>query len=373
MAPAFARTLGGAAATGLNPGMATDDQRHFLYVGGGSPTGDIQVFALDLATGALDLRSTTSSGSSTSFCALHPSRRFLYTTQNRTDRLSAFSIDPQSAGLGLLNQVAVTGVEGATAAGPTYVEVDRAGGFLLAANYRGHNLVVHRLEPDGRIGALVHSRSDGLHAHSIRLDPANRTAFAPYLGSDIIAQLAFDAATGALTPRSPPAVATAAKAGPRHLDFHPDGRFVYVVNELDATVNAYAFDAAAGTLGELQSLSAVPATYTGRRWSSDVHVAPSGRFVYVANRAHDSLAVFAADPGSGRLTLCGHHGVQGATPRAFTLTPDGRFLFVANQDSASVGIFAVDGATGSLAPLRALAVAPSPYFVRVVSLPALQR
>jgi 6-phosphogluconolactonase len=353
--------------------MTTDDRRHFLYVGGGSPTGEIQVFALDPTSAALDLQSTTPSGSSTSFSALHPSGRLLYTAQNRTDALSAFAIDQRDAGLTLLNQVPVSGIQGAAEAGPAYVEVDRTGGFLLSANYRGHNVMVHRLLPDGRIGALVESRSDGLHAHSIRLDPSNRWVFAPFLGSDLIAQLRFDAGTGALTPQTPPVVRTAAQAGPRHLDFHPHRPFVYVVNELDASVNAYALDTTEGTLTELQSLSAVPATYTGRRWSSDVHVAPSGRFVYASNRAHDSLAIFAADPASGRLTLLGHQDVQGKTPRSFTLTADGRFLFVANQDSGVVGVFAVDTDAGGLTPLRTVTVAPNPYFVRVVSLPALQR
>src|SRR4051812_15057332 len=188
--------------------MTTDDRRHFLYVGGGSPTGDIQVFALDPTNAALHLQSATPSGSSTSFSALHPANRFLYTTQNRTDALSAFAIDQTDAALTLLNQVPVAGIHGAAQAGPTYVEVDRTGGFLLSANYRGHNLLVHRLLPDGRIGDLVDSRSDGLHAHSIRLDPSNRWVFAPFLGSDLIAQLRFDARGGSLTPQTPPVVKT---------------------------------------------------------------------------------------------------------------------------------------------------------------------
>jgi len=342
--------------------------RLFLYVGCGNASGDILTFALDPASGALTLLSTTPSGSSTSFLVLHPSRRFAYSTQNRSDRLSAFAVDGSSGALTLLNQVPVAGAPGDSEAGPAYLELDRTGGFLLAANYRGHNLVVHRLQPDGRIGELVGSRSDGKHAHSVRLDASNRFAFVPYLGSDLIAQLRFDAATGGLAPNTPPAVATATGAGPRHLAFHPGGRFVYVVNELDASVGAFAFDATAGTLTALQTVSALPADYDGRRWASDVHMHPSGRFLYAANRAHDSLAIFAVDADSGRLSPCGHHPVLGRTPRTFTLDPEGRFLFVANQDTASVATLAIDQQTGALSAVGTLPVPENPYLVRVVAL-----
>jgi 6-phosphogluconolactonase len=343
--------------------------RLVLYIGCGNASGDILHCVADAATGAVDAVRTTPSGSSTSFMAIHPGGRFAYTTQNRADRLSAFALDGRDGALTPLNQVAVAGREGADAAGPAYLEVDGGGRFLLAANYRGHNVVVHRLEPDGRIGDLVQSVSDGLHAHLVRVDPSNRFAFVPYLGSDLVAQYRFDERSGRLAPNDPAAVVTAPGAGPRHLAFHPDGRFVYLANELDGSVYAYAFDGERGTLRELQRYDALPAGYAGRRWASDIHVAPSGRFLYVAQRAHESLAIFAIDPDSGGLTLAGHENVRGKTPRQFTLTSDGKQLLVANQDSDGVVGFAVDAATGRLRHQLAMA-APHPYYVRVLDLPA---
>ena len=340
-----------------------------VYVGCGNPSGEIQIFAMEPDTCELVLADSVASGSSTSFMAVHPSKRFVYTTQNRADALTAFALNPATGGLVRLGQVPVKGAEGAAQAGPAYVTTDAHGRFLLAANYRGNNVVVHRLDDNGHIGALLQSIGIGTHAHSVRLDPSNRFAFAAFLGADRVAQWRFDEHSGRLSPNDPPWVMTAQGGGPRHLDFHPNHRWVYLVDELDSVVHVYALDGACGTLTELEALSALPAGYAGRRWSGDIHVAPSGRFLYVSNRAHESIALFAIDAATGRLTLLAHEDTRGKTPRNFTFDPSGRFLLVANQDSANLVTFAVDEGTGRLSHICTQAVGESPYYVCAIALP----
>jgi 6-phosphogluconolactonase len=332
-----------------------------VYVGHGNATGDIQIYDFDAERGALRLLTSVASGSSTSYLAFAPGGRFAYTTQNRSNRLSAFAVAPDGT-LRKLGDAAVPAGPASNDAGPAYVSVDARGRFLLAANYRGHNVVVFQLGDDGGIGPLVTNLAPGQHAHSIVPAPGNRHVFVPCLGSDLIAQLRFDEITGWLSPGDPPAVKTRAGAGPRHLTFAPDGVSAYVINELDATLGAYTFDPGRGTLSERTTVDTLPPAYQGQRWGADVHVHPNGRFVYVSNRAHDSLAVFS----TADLGLIQRVDSGGKTPRNFTLDGTGRFLLVANQDSDNLRLFAVDPETGHLHPHAEQAVGGSPYFVKTM-------
>ncbi len=343
--------------------------RSFVYLGCGTAIGDILIFAFNAATGDLTPAGRAEAGGATSGCAVHPTGKFLYVTRNRTHHVAAFRIDQGSAALTLLNLVATAGVDPSKGAGPTYLDVDRTGQVLLAANYAGHTINLFPILVDGTLGDATLVHSAGQHAHAIRFDPANRFAFAPNLGSDLVARYAFDSATGVLAPQDPPAARTTAGEGPRHFEFHCNGRWIYLVTELGGSVITYDYDATGGSWTAQQRLSALPGDYTGRKWSSDIHVAPSGRFVYVSNRAHDSLAVFAVDPASGKLGLVEHVSAGGKTPRLFTLSPDGRFLLVANQDSNNLVTFSVDPDTGKLTLLRSLTTPENPYFVRVLHLP----
>ncbi len=336
------------------------------YVGCGNAPGDIHVFAMDPATGSLTPTGVCPVGSPVSFLAAHPGGAFVYVTNNRTHQVTAMVVDPASGLLSVANQVAAVGIDPRVGANPAYAEVDRAGQFLLVANYAGHTVNVFRIQADGRLGALVSCHSAGKNAHCVRLDPAGRFALVPYLGSDLVAQYLFDSTIGALGPNRPASIPTAPGQGPRHLDFHPNARWLYLSNELGGTVNAYAFDPDAGTLHDLQSLSALPAGYAGQKWSGDIHVAPSGRFLYVANRGHDSLACFSIDAGTGRLALLFHEPVGGRTPRQFSIDASGRFLFVANQDSNNVVTFGVDRDDGRLTRLRDAQVGEKPYFVSLL-------
>jgi 6-phosphogluconolactonase len=341
-----------------------------LFVCHGDAQGQIYFYGYEGHGAKLTPRPAGQTGASTSFATWHPSQRIIYGVHNRTDHLVALAVAAErtTPALRILNRVAVPPAEGAAQAGPAYITTDPAGRFLLVANYRGHNVVVFALHPDGRVGPLVENVSDGKHAHLVRLTPDGRFALVPYLGSDLIAQYRFDPVRGALARNQPPSVATPAGAGPRHLDFHPqqkDGvRHVFVVNELDATLTAYALDVAAGTLSERCRVDTLPAGYAGQRWAAHVAVAPSGRFVYVCNRAHDSLAVFAWDgDGQAALHLVQHLPCGGQTPRHFTLDRDGRFLLVANQDSGNLAVFAVDPRSGRLAPHALHPVGAQPCFV----------
>ncbi len=336
-----------------------------VYVGHANPTGDIWLLALDRAAGTLAPLDTVSSGSSSSFMAFDPTRRYLYTTQNRSDQLSAFALDPGTGRPSLVNRVPAPPGPDAAESGPSYLSIDQGGRFVLCANYRGHNVTVFRRQPDGALGPLVQNLSAGKHAHSVVFSPDGRHVFAPHLGSDLIAQYRFDPEDGPLRPNDPPTVATPPGSGPRHLTFHPGGRHAYLINELDATVMVFAHDARAGTLSAQQCLDSLPAGYQGRRWGADIHVHPNGRFLYVSNRAHDSLAIFAIDPQGGGISLLGHQDAGGQTPRYFCLDPEGRFLVVAHQDSASLALFAVNPDSGGLSPLSRRAVAPAPTFVDI--------
>ena len=337
-----------------------------VHVGHANPTGDILVFAMDPQTAALTPVQALSSGSSSSFLALDPTRRFLYATHNRSEAVAAFSRDPESGRLQPLGTIPVPPGPDATEVGPSYLRVDATARFVLCASYRGHNVVVFPREGNGRLGPPVQNVSAGKHAHAVVLSEDNRFAFVPYLGSDLVAQYRFDDRRGQLTPGDPPSVATPPGSGPRHLAFHPQGMRAYLVCELDASVIAFDLHPRQGTLLETQRIDSLPAGYQGRRWAADIHVHPNGRFLYVSNRAHDSLAIFAIDPVTGRLSLLGHQPSQGRTPRNFCIDPTGRFLMVAHQDSANLVIFAVDPASGSLQPVAEQAVAPSPTFVDIV-------
>jgi 6-phosphogluconolactonase len=201
------------------------------------------------------------------------------------------------------------------------------------------------------------------HAHSINLDPANRFAFAADLGIDKVLVYKFDAGHGTLTPNDPPFAAVDPGAGPRHFDFHPSGKFAYAIDELNSTVTAWTYDPERGTLSDLQTIATLPEGYKGANAPADIHVHPSGRFLYGSNRGHDSIVAYAIDPKSGKLTLVGHQGRAIKNPRNFAIDPAGRFLLVANQDLDTIVIFGIDD-DGKLVPTRHSVKVPKPVCVK---------
>ena len=340
----------------------------FVYVSGYRP--EISIFRLDTAAGKLTPAGTVQGGENPSFLAWDPSGRFLFAV-NETDpgRVRSFRIDQATAGLTPINDVPAMGSISA------HLSTDRTGRWLLVANYGGTKegtIASFPIGTDGSLGPAVDTRSFGAGsmAHYIATDPGNRFAFVPLKGGPSVAQLAFDAATGRFKPNVPPQVTAAPGAGPRHLDFHPNGRFAYVINELDMTMSAFAYDAKSGLFRELQVISTLPAAADRVGASTaEVLVHRSGKFLYGSNRGHNSIVIFRLGE-DGRMTLVGHETRDIQRPRNFTIDPTGTLMLVANQDGASVTIFRIDQNSGKLDEVGPpTPVGPNPSFVGVLMLP----
>jgi 6-phosphogluconolactonase len=243
------------------------------------------------------------------------------------------------------------------------------------ANYGGGSVACLPIGEDGRLGdatAFIQHKGSSVnpqrqrepHAHSINLDAANRFAFVADLGLDKVLVYRFDPSAGTLEPNDPPAAVIASGSGPRHFAFHPSGRFAYVINELNSTVTAFAYDAERGTLQTLQTVTTLPEGFDGKSFPAEVQVHPSGKFLYGSNRGHDSIACFAIDAATGRLTPIGHEPTQGKNPRNFGIDPTGAYLLAANQDGDNVVAFRIDPATGKLSPTGQSIRVPMPVCVK---------
>jgi 6-phosphogluconolactonase len=342
----------------------------------------IYLFRLNLSSGELKHVATTKGVKDPSFVALAPSRRYLYAVNEveefagkKSGALSAFAIDQRTGDLRLLNQQPTMG------GAPCYVVADGAGRFVLVANYVGGNVAVLPVRNDGSLGeatdvkqdlgsSINAERQEGPHAHCIVLDPSNRFAYACDLGIDKIMIFRFDRRRGKLIPNRIPWVRVKPGAGPRHLTFHPGGEYAYVINELHATITAFAHDRTHGDLKEVQTIPTLPADFTGENTSADIHVSPDGQFLYCSNRGHDSIAAFKIDPRNGSLTFIAHEPTGGKTPRSFAIDPTGAFLLVANQNSDNIVTFRRDRKTGRLSAAGQVAEVPSPVCLKFTTPPA---
>ena len=285
---------------------------------------------------------------------IHPDEKHLYACNTGTPGgVSAYAIDRATGALTLVNFKESKG------RGPSHLSLDRTGRYVLDANYGGGHVDVLALAADGRLGeqtAFVQHRGSSVHpqrqtkpyAHCIKVDPTNRFALAADLGTDHVVVYRFDAASGTLTPNDPPFAAVTPGSGPRHLTWHPNGRWLYVVEEIANSVTAFSWDGAKGTLTEFQTIPTLPADFTGTNTAAEITVHANGRFLYASNRGHNSIAVYAIEEGTGRLTLRQHISSQGKTPRYFAFDPTNRWLIATNQDSANAAIFRVDEKTGEL-------------------------
>ena len=329
----------------------------------------------DVRSGKVIVESVTKGVTNPSFLAVDGDRGRLFCVNETAEfegkpggSVSAFALDAETGDLRLLNSSSTRGAD------PCYLTVDAAGRFVLAANYSGGSLAVLPVRRDGTLGEATHvvqhtgssvtPRQKGPHAHSIVLDPSGRFAYAADLGLDKVMIYRFDDREGKLLPCTPGAAALKPGAGPRHLAFSPDGSGLYVVNELDSTLSVFAVDRSTGGLQHRQTLSTLPASFTGENFPGDIHVARSGRFVYASNRGHDSIAVFAVDTKKGELSPVQHVSTGGKWPRNFTIDPTGQYLLVANQRSDTITVFAIDAATGTLAPNGQSVEIPTPVCLK---------
>lgn len=339
-------------------------ERTTVFVGTytGSGSRGIYRFDFDPATGAVSKAKLAAETTSPSFLAIHPTRRFLYAVGEvdsfkgkKGGGVSAFAIDGKTGDLTPLNAQSSGG------AGPCHLVVDKAGKNVLAANYGGGSAVVLPIAQDGtlqahtsfaqHVGSSVNpARQKEPHAHSVNLDPANRFAVVADLGLDKMLVYKFDPASGTITPNDPPAAALAPGAGPRHFAFHPSGKYAYTINELNSTATVWSYDADQGVLTEIQTVATLPDDFKGTNYPADVHVHPSGKFVYGSNRGHDSIVGYSVDAASGKLTVVGHQGKGIKNPRHFGIDPSGKFVLVANQDNDGILVFRIDSTSGALSP-----------------------
>lgn len=316
----------------------------------------IALSRLDPSTGSLTPPALVASTRDPGFMAFGPHSEHLYVCNSGTPGgVSAFSVDRRSGALDLINQVIADG------RGPSHVSVAGSGRHVLNANYGGGYVEAHTLADDGRIGdrtAFVQLSGSSVHperqtrayAHWFGVDPTNRFALIADLGTDRIMVFRFDATRGALTPNDPPFFKMRPGSGPRHLAWHPNGRWIYAVQELSNELTAFAWEDATGVLTEMQTLSTLPANFKGTNTAAEIAVHPNGRFVYVSNRGHDSIAIFAIEPQSGRLSPVEHVHSRGKTPRYFAFDASFRWLVVNNLDSENTVVFRVDANTGTLTP-----------------------
>jgi 6-phosphogluconolactonase (cycloisomerase 2 family) len=332
----------------------------------------IHLFQVNRVTGAMTPAGIQKMGTSPSCLALNRSGSRLYCA-NETARVgkdkqgtvSAFSINRADGHLMLLNTV------GSGGAGPTHVSIQPSGRFLLVANYFGGSVAVLPILSDGRLGdptdiktdvgkigptkatgappgSFAFSGHDRTHAHMIQADPSGRFVLHVDLGLDQIFVWKFDEQRGVLTPNEPPAVALPAGSGPRHFQFHPNGRWFYSIQEESSTVALFDYDALAGRLAARQTVSTLPPGFAGSNFCSEILVSVDGKFVYAGNRLHDSIGIFSVGP-NGALTFLGEQWTRGNYPRSFNFDPTGRFLYCCNQRGDNIAVFQVNRKTGGLA------------------------
>jgi 6-phosphogluconolactonase len=315
-----------------------------------------------------------------SFLALHPNHRYLYSTCEVDDyhdakggAVAAFKIDPATGNLTLLNH------QSSTAEGPHCLSLDLEGKNALVANYHGGGVAVLPIRADGTLGpatsTVLHhgssvnkSRQTGAHPHAIDVDPTNHFVFVPDLGLDKVLAYRFNAEAGTIAANHPRDLATSPGAGPRHIAFHSNGKWAYVINELDSTINALQFDRLTGALTQIETVTTLPAGTVQRdNLTGEIVVHPNGKFLYGSNRGHDSIAVFVIDQTSGLLKSRGHCLAGGRTPRNFNIDPSGKFLLSANLDSNSVTVLQIDPDSGKLSRTAHEIKVLQPYCIQFFS------
>jgi len=322
----------------------------------GSQSKGIYVYQMDPATGTLTLEREVRGVLNPSYLEIHPGRKFIYAVNElrefageETGGVSAFSINSASGEIDLLNAYSSRGQD------PCYISIEQTGRFALVANYTGGNAAMLPIQADGRLGpatdVVQHSgssvnpeRQTAPFVHSIRPDPTNRFAIAADLGADKLVVYEMDLENGKL--RTHAEINVQPGSGPRHSIFHPNGQYLYLINELNSTLIVYRYRSDSGSLEEVQTISTLPPDYQGENLCADLHI--YGNYLYASNRKHDSIAWYRIDESSGRLSYEDEIPSGGKEPRGFAIDPTGRFLLAAHERSDNVVIFAIDRASGRL-------------------------
>jgi 3-carboxymuconate cyclase len=350
----------------------------FAYVGcytdapgNGSNGKGIYLFEMDQQTGALTLLKLAAKAANPSWLSLHPSGSYLYAANEVTNfngvngSVSAYAVDRTSGDLRFLNTVSSEG------GGPAYISTDADGKYVFVANYVGGSIAVFPIHPDGSLantcdalrdsgsvgstkpadaapGSFAWSGHDAPHAHMIEADPNNRFILHTDLGQDRIYVHRFDQSSGKLTPAATPFVSLPTGDGPRHFAFHPDGRWFYSIQEEASTLAFFHYDPSTGSLTSQQTISTLPEGFAGTSFASGVRISADGRFLYAANRLHDTIAVFSIES-DGRLKPLGEVSTMGDYPSQFNIDPSGKFLYACNRKSDVITSFSINREAGLLA------------------------
>lgn len=296
------------------------------------------------------------------FLTLHPNGDHCYVT-TADGTVVSVEVNAELGTISELDRQSTSGQE------TCHISIDHTGSYAFTANYASGSITTFPIAPDGQLGEAVHvrnhngssvhsERQTASHPHSVGTGPENRYVYVPDLGADRIWVYEFDDEDGSLEPAATPFVETREGAGPRHFEFRSDGRFLYVVNELDSTVTVFERAAETGALTAVDVVSTLPKTYDDKNYCADIHIHPSNKWVYASNRGNDSVAVFSVDKATGHLALAGHESTCGEWPRDIALDPSGRHLFVENQHTNTVVPFTVNDKSGLLQPTNGITEIP---------------
>jgi 6-phosphogluconolactonase len=314
---------------------------HRLYVS--SSEGSISGYLFDYDTGALVFQNKIMAGCEVSFLCASPDRNYIFATHrdDNVREVASYSINHANGELSLINKISADGAR------PVHLSIDKTGKFLFQANFNGGNFSLIPVNPDGSLRSSVQTLKLGENPHQIKVDDENKNVYVTHMGSDFIAQYLLDQDEGRLVPNTPDSVCVKKKTGPRHLDFHPNGKWIYVINELNNTITLFG-KKNDGTLEEIQSYPTLPGDYLGHNKTADIHVHPGGKYLYGSNRGDNSIAVYSIDQSCGRLELRDIVKTCGDEPRNFAIDPTGNYLLAGNRSSDCIVVFRIDLHDGML-------------------------
>jgi 6-phosphogluconolactonase len=349
--------------------------KYWVYIGtytDKTKSKGIYAYSYDPSSSKLEPHGVAAEVSNPSFLALSPNHQFLYALDEVSDgAVNSYSVDLKTGALKFLNTASHVGN------GPCHLVVDQTGKTVLVANYGKGSVASLSIEADGRVGAptiIEHTgkgvnpaRQEGPHAHETILSPDNRFVFVPDLGIDQVKIYRFDPAKSSLAPSDPAFVSLNPGSGPRHIAFHPNGKFAYVVSELTPTVTVFSYNASTGDLKTLQTIPTLTPPAVGESDAAEIEVDVAGRFLYVSNRGDsNTISVFSINADNGTLAQAQIAKLDGKGPRFFVIDPSGKFLFVGDQLSDQVESFAIDSSTGKLTATGDKLAVPAPAHILFV-------
>ena len=356
--------------------MRPETSKHYLAYFGTFTRGEhgskgIYVSRFDASSGRMSPIRLALEAEDPSYLAVHPNHRYLYSTNEvggRNGTVSAYAIDSATGELRRLNRAPAQG------RGTCHIGLDSGGRMLAVANYVTGTVASYPVLADGRLGEVVSIMqirgAEAPHPHSVNFSPDDRFLIVPDVGTHKVHLYRTDPAQASLKPHGSAEIPDRPGNGPRHLAFHPSGRYCYIIEETANMVMALKWDERRGTPEEFQRIPTIPASFSGETYTAEIVVHPTGKFLYGSNRGHESIAVFSIDPDSGRLTAVEHTPTQGSYPRNFNLDPSGKWLIALNRESNNVVAFAVDPQTGKLTPTGQVLELNSPSCLRWVPLGA---